>query len=379
MPQVIKREDPIEGASFSGFYRSCFIQLEVYRDRPAPACAFLFSLAFWSAAICRLYWPQLADPRVASACLEPEVFLSPTTVEWRRYILHGLWPVEPSYLRSFLVSLALIVQGYTVEYEIGTMSYMGHLAGAHLACAFVLLRFNLVLCYTSVETALVALAVVMHRVNPKIHSDGLDPSIRVSFTVEPRWHMWIVQVLLLITASSFPAAVMSHSVGLLVGALLCVRDPEAWQDMWQALRRGSPTIGYTLHVVLLLFSITFMPTSMQALPSDLPSALADGRAFSWSWWQASAPASLPLLHMGVAGQMAPQAFYLMRLLIALAIPMLLSPFHAWLRIYAGACVILIMYAMTSTAWVYPHVGFLVLGYSVWAFWRLPSMYAGKYE
>lgn len=377
MPQVQRQEDPIEGASFSGFYRSCFVQMEVYRDRPAPTCAFLLSLAYWGAAICRICWPQLVDPRAASACLLPEAVFAPTAGEWRRYLLHGLWPVEPTYLRSFLVSVVLLLQGYTLEYEVGSFSFLGFLLAAHVVSAFVLLRFQFVACHVSLETALIALAVIMHRVNPKIHSDGLDPSLRVSFTVEPRWHMWIFQALLLLLAADFPATLVSHAVGLAIGLLLTLRDPESWQDIWHALQRGSPTIGYALHVVVFLFSITFMPTTMANLPADFLAAVVDGRAFSIGWWQASVLASQPLLHMALIGQVAPEALFLMKLLIALALPWLLSPFHTWLRGYAGGCVILMMYAMTSSVWRYPHVGFLALAYLVWAFWNLRGMRATK--
>merc|ERR1712113_247179 len=96
-----------------------------------------------------------------------------------------------------------------------------------------------------------------------------------------------------------------------------------------------------------------------------------------SWWRASVPSSAPLLHMALTGAAAGEALFICKLLIAFICPLLLSPFRMWTRAYAVACLLLSMYAMNSAEWRYPHVGFLSLLYSAWAFWKLPNMQFAK--
>lgn len=373
MSQVKREDDPIAGASWSGLWRSSMAQIEIYRGRPAPTCAFLLSLACWSAAVVRIWSPELSFPQGAGACLSREAMFAPSGLEWRRYGLHALWPLEPSYMRGFLTSIALLLEGYALEYEIGTPHFAALLLGTHVMASAALLRFGLTTCFTSLEPAIAGLAVATHRINPKIHTDGLDKSIRVPFAVEPRWHLWIVQSALLMLAVDFPRALLAHGVGYALGALCVLRDPEAVVEAFRAVRGGSTRIGYCIHVALLLFSIFFMPLSAEEYPADFFMALMDGRAFGWSWWRGAFPGTPPLIHLAFAGAVPPQALYLCKILITLAIPLLLSPFTMWVKGYSIGCVILVMYAMTSELWRLPHVGFVVLLYLAWAFWKLPNM------
>mmetsp|Transcript_28809 Transcript_28809/g.90805 ORF Transcript_28809/g.90805 Transcript_28809/m.90805 type:complete len:382 (+) Transcript_28809:83-1228(+) len=373
MPEVVRREEPIEAFSPSGLWRTTVVQMEVYRDRPAPACALLLFLAAFSASVYRLCRPEMVDPQVAGACLPWDALFVPHPSKWQRYLLHAIWPLEPGYIRAFLTNTVLIVEGYALEYEVGTAHFAGLLVGLHLASAAILLHFRFTLCHLSLEPVLVALAAVMHRVNPKLHSDGLDKSIRVPFPVEPRWHLWIILGVILLTSANFPQALAAHGVGLAAGAICAFRDPEVWQGSLEALQARSFTVGAGVHVALFMFLILFMPLTAKELPADVLSALLDGRALTLGWWRMAVPSSAPALHLALAGQLAGEALFICKLMIISACPLLLSPFRIWARFYAGACVLLLMYSMNSPEWQYPHVGFLALAYLAWAFWKLPNV------
>lgn len=372
MPEVIKKADPIHPFSFSSSWRTSMALMEVFRDRPAPAFAFLLALITWIAAAYRQIWPDLADPTASGACLFPDVLFNPHADEWRRYLLHPLWPLEPGYIRSGFSAAALLLEGYTLEHEVGTLHFAAVFLGLHIAASAVLLYFRLVICHVSLEPALAALAVVMHRVNPKVHTDGLDKSIQVEFTVEPRWHLWVLQSLLLLMTENFPAGLVAHGAGVAVGLAMALRDPEVWVEGWRAASARTFRAGAVVHVALLLFALVFMPLTASAVPGDLPEALFDGRLLQRSYWKASCPGSPALLHLALLGQMSAESLFLCKLVISFAFPLLLTPFRLWSKFYAGACLLLAMYAMNSPVWKYPHAGFLVLLYLVWAFWTLPG-------
>lgn len=377
MPERIQREEPIAPLSLSSAWRTTMALMEVFRDRPAPAFAFLLALAGWAAAVCRAIWAELGDPAAAGACLSPAALFAPQAAQWRRYALHVFWPLDPSYSRGLLTSAALLLLGYTLEHEVGTAHFAALFLGLHAVGAALLLHYRLLLCFTSSEAALAALAVVAHRVNPKVHTDGLDSSLRVPFAVEPRWHLWLLQSGLLLLAGDFPTALAVHCAGFVAGGALALRDPEVWLAAWRAGRHRSWGLVASMHVALLLFGLVFMPLTAQAFPADLLQALLDGRAWHRRWWQAAMPGSPPLLHLALARQLSAEALFICKLAISFALPLLLSPLRLWSRFYAGACMLLAMYAMNSPAWRYPHVGFLALLYLMVAFWKLPEWAGAK--
>eukprot|EP00927_Polykrikos_kofoidii_P054200 TRINITY_DN48656_c0_g1_i1.p1 TRINITY_DN48656_c0_g1~~TRINITY_DN48656_c0_g1_i1.p1 ORF type:complete len:380 (-),score=46.11 TRINITY_DN48656_c0_g1_i1:227-1366(-) len=379
MPQVVQQEEPIEAFSLTGLWRSSLAQMEVFRERPAPTCVFTLCLACWSAALYRIWNPLQTDPDVAGVCLVRDAVFSPHSSEWKRYLLHVVWPFEATYIRGFFMSLALLLEGYAFEYEVGTQYFAAVMVGCHASASAILLYFRFTVCHVSLEAVIAALAVLMHRANPKIHTDGVDKSIRVPFAIEPRWHLWMVEVVLLLLANDFSGALVTHGVGYAVGAVCVFRDPEVLLGALGALRRGSPRVGYIIHIALFLFAVFFMPITAAEYPTDVVSALLDGRALRWAWWQSAVPSSPPLLHLALVGLAGPEALFLMKLLIVSVLPLLFSPFSAWLRVYSVACVILVMYVMNMAVWRFPHIGFCVLLYLVWAFWKLPNMKALKYD
>ena len=82
---------------------------------------------------------------------------------------------------------------------------------------------------------------------------------------------------------------------------------------------------------------------MPEAPSELLSAALSGAL-------GQLPASLPLLHMAMRQQMAPEAFYIAKLLLSFLLPLLFSSLRNWPKVYAVFIVLLIMYSMNSPVW-----------------------------
>mmetsp|Transcript_24649 Transcript_24649/g.55530 ORF Transcript_24649/g.55530 Transcript_24649/m.55530 type:complete len:386 (-) Transcript_24649:53-1210(-) len=378
MPQVVHRseEEDIPPLSLSGVWRSVAVQLEVYKDRPAPSCAFSLALLAWLAAIYRLLRADLPPPGPAGICLDPAAIRFVQGFEAKRWLVHALWPLEPGFVRGFLSSAMLLVLGYSLEYELGSAHFFGLLVGLQIGAGFLLLHFRFLMCLTSLEPALAGLAVVMHRVNPKVHSDGLGTSLKLPFEVEPRWHVWVLLGLLLMQATDFPNALVAHAAGLFLGTVVVFREPEVWGCAWKAVVSRSFSCGATAHMVLFVFTILFMPLTVPEAPAELlalfQAALASGQVLRPSWWKDSIPSSLPLVHMAMSEQLAPEALYIVRFLLSIALPLLLSSMRMWTRMYSVFIAILLMYSMTGPVWRYPHWGFISLVYLAISFWKLPN-------
>eukprot|EP00929_Paragymnodinium_shiwhaense_P108479 TRINITY_DN74794_c0_g1_i1.p1 TRINITY_DN74794_c0_g1~~TRINITY_DN74794_c0_g1_i1.p1 ORF type:complete len:380 (-),score=52.38 TRINITY_DN74794_c0_g1_i1:148-1287(-) len=377
MSEVRQAEDPIQPFSLTGLWRSILSMMDIFRERPAPACAFILCLLSWAASLYRIFNPQWTEAELAGACLTRDVLFGLQAAEWRRFALHIFWPLEAGYVRGFFLSAAMIIQGYALEYEVGTPHFTAMLLGCHAVASATLLYFRLSICDVSLEPSLAALAIVIHRINPKVHTNGLDKAVRLPWAIEPRWHIWLIEVILLLSAGNFPRALAVHFSGYLAGALLMLREPDLLFDAWHSVKTGSERIGFAVHVTLLIFALFFMPVSAQEYPSDIIFALCDGRALRLAWWSEAVPASPPLLHMGLAGLAASEATYICKLMITMALPLLVSPLRLWLKFYAVGCVLLAMYCMNSNGWRFPHIGFVVIVYLAWAFWKLPSMQTVK--
>ncbi|CAE7423811.1 unnamed protein product [Symbiodinium sp. CCMP2456] len=334
-------EEDIPPLSLSGVWRSVAVQLEVYKERPAPSCAFSLVLLTWVAALYRILRTDFPPPGPAGLCMDPAAVRFAQGFEAKRWLLHALWPLEPGYLRGFLSSSLLLVLGYSLEYELGSAHFCGLLLGLQIGAAFLLLHFRFSMCVISLEPAMAGLAVIAHRVNPKVHSDGLGAALKLPFEVEPRWHIWVLLGLLLMQAGDFPNALVVHAAGLLLGAVVVMREPEVWGDAWRALVGRSFTCGAVAHIVLFVFTIVFMPLTVPEAPADMlalfQAALADGRLFKLSWWRDSIPSSLPLLHMAISGQLGGEALYICRFLLSIALPLLLSSMRMWAVAQEGLC------------------------------------------
>lgn len=368
---VQQEEEHVSGLSPTSFWRSTLAQLHVYPDRPAPTCCFLLLLATWAAGLYRMFAPEAVSPQDAGVCLLPQALFRPSLGEWFRYMLHAFWPMEPGLLRGALTSTLLVLQGYACEYEMGTSRFVGLLVCSHGLAAALLLYLRLTVCFVSLDAALAGMALVCHRVNPKIHTNGLDPAVRLPFAVEPRWHIWALLALKLLAADNFPYALATYGAGLLAGGLCLAREPQAWSDVRSAFRRRSAKIGLVVHVAGLMFVMVFVPLTLpESVLPNVYYALTSGSALDVAWWR-SLPSSPPLLHLSLMGVLGGELPFIVRLLFALSVPLLLSPFLLWSKVYAGACVLILMYTMNSGVWGCPHLGFVSLVYFVWAFWKLP--------
>lgn len=62
------------------------------------------------------------------------------------------------------------------------------------------------------------------------------------------------------------------------------------------------------------------------------------------------PASMPLAHMAMSQQLAPEALYIAKLLLSFALPLLFSSLRVWAKVYSVFLVMLIMYSMNSPVW-----------------------------
>ena len=169
--QVVHRseKEDIPCLSFSGLYRSCLVQLEVYKQRPATF-GFLLALCTWLAAVYRALSP------VGAVCLDVHTLFGQIDSSW---LLHLLWPLEPSLLRSVLSSTLLLTLSYNLEHELGTAHFVALLLGLQYGSAVLLLHLNLLRCLSSLEPCFAGLAMVMQRVNPKVHSDGLQEALKL--------------------------------------------------------------------------------------------------------------------------------------------------------------------------------------------------------
>ncbi|CAK0859661.1 unnamed protein product [Prorocentrum cordatum] len=355
----VRREEPISPLSLAGAWRSAAASLEVYKGRPPPTCdslppPVLLCLATWAAAGYRLVLhPAAGDPAAFGACLTADALFAPRPAELRRYLLHALWPLEAGYARGFLASAALLVQGFALESQEGTAAFALQLAGLHTAAAALLLGLGASACQVSLEPALAGLAVVIHAANPKVHTDGLERSLRVPFAIEPRWHTWLLGALLLLAAGNFPRALAAHAVGLALGGLCVLREePLAgpWRQAWQAVRQRSFGCGALVHLGLLLFALLAAPFAAE-----------EGLG-----------GTAPLLHLAVSGQVPPQALLTCKVMLSCAVPLALSPLRIWVRLYAVGCALLAMSGMNSPAWRggNPHLGLALLVYLTCGFWCL---------
>lgn len=371
MVQVRQVEEPIAPVSFQGVLRSCAVQFRVYQERDPPVFAFCLGLCIWTVAALRMFGFVQASNE--SICLHSNAVVFPNASEWRRYLGHAVWPMEPGYVRNFLVSTILIMQGYSLEYQIGTLHFATLFILFQGICSLVLLHFRFATCLLSIEPALAGMLVVMHRENPGIHSDSFDKGEKVPWTIEPRWHVWILFLFLHWASADYASALACHVVGAGAGLLVALREPQAWAWAFKTMIYRPPGFGLGVHFTLFFFSVLFIPLTTQTLPQDLLGAIMDGRVFSGQYWSAvNAGASLPLLHMALAGMVAPQVLFILKTLIGLGPVLVLSTVHGWFKFYTLFLFITLMYCMNTPFWQYPHAGFLLLPYFMWAFWALPG-------
>merc|ERR1719369_1305083 len=100
-------------------------------------------------------------------------------------------------------------------------------------------------------------------------------------------------------------------------------------------------------MALFIFALLYMPLTAQAFPENPIPAVLDGRIFQSAWRKSFFPGSPALLPLGLAGALSPEAMFICKIAISMMVPLLLTPWRIWVRLYSGACVLLAMYSMNS--------------------------------
>jgi len=277
------------------------------------------------------------------------------------------FPVEQGFFRGLMTSTILVIEGYSLEYTIGTQRFAALFLLFHLLSAAILLWLQLLPCVVSLEAALSAMAIVMHCENPGIHTHGMRDSVKVPFVVESRWHVWMLIAAAELWTSGFVYSVWLHAVGLIVGAIYVLRDRELVFALLSMIRRRSPRVGRALYVSVLFFVMSYVPLMMLG-PYTGPTQAILTLCAEWNAMYASPP----LLPLVFANALGPEPLFICKLLIVCAPGLLLSPFVMWTRFYASACVLLTMYTMGSQGFNFPHLSFLVLVCLAWVFWNSPN-------
>lgn len=327
MAEYRAHEDPTSPLSLQGVAKSSFVLMSLFKERSAPQIAFGLAITLWVCFFC-----------IEPACLSPDDLRAPID-NWKTWILHAFAP--RSFLRTSLLGTLLLTFGYSCEDRIGMIHFLGLFISMHYLLASILLYFNLTLCFYGLETTLVALAPVFHKLNPVFHSDSVSKNIKVPFVIEPRWHYWILIFILMWTRSPFNAeAIYSYFTGLAAGTLYVFRQPDAWNVklnlMWPKL-------------IFYFLAVLFVPVTTYELGVwDGPTTIllsqtgflgAGSSVVSWSY------SLLPLCTLACAYDM----FWIPKV------------------VYSVSSALLAMYSMNSQAWSYPGPGFLAFGLLVIAF------------
>jgi len=334
----------------------------------APSFCFLFALAIWVMFLF-VNFVRRMEPGEAygSFCLPLDLLIKPNASDWSRYVLHIL-VVDGSWFRTWLMSTSVMILGYCLELQVGTTSFYLMFLALHLLSTVGSLFLKLTGCVASFETTMTALAVAMHWENPQIHAHAVDPGIRVPFVIEPRWHLWILEMLMVMTCPRGPvAALQLRGLGLLVGLFWVLREPAAWSGMME-FAWSKPRRMFLLNVALLLAGTAYLPLSFTELSwEQFSGASSDGRLLQWTWWQ-QLPSTPPLLGLN------PPTDFVLSAVFGSSVMVFLSPEQiGWGSYYAYALLILVISAMCLPFWHLPHLGFFIVLYLIYGF------YAGPYE
>lgn len=140
---------------------------------------------------------------------------------------------------------------YTYEQAIGTTLFMTRFLTTHVVLLAILGFLELEQeSFKGCEPTLVTLACLLHFENPKVAPQAVqDQFVQVrAFTVEPRWHCWVLCALLLIFGSPLFGGVIpwstllaQYTVAVACGTLWAVRYPSvrlggscwSWWSSWE--------------------------------------------------------------------------------------------------------------------------------------------------
>ncbi|CAD7950708.1 unnamed protein product [Amoebophrya sp. A120] len=290
-------------------------------------------------------------------------------------ILHWFVPYS-GFLRTCLIGSMLIIFGYTYESLIGTSTFLKRFLGLHAAMVafqsyFRLTDFELsvtpeggaspIPILRGIEPTLVCLQCLYHFQNPKIAPSQIrDEFLQMqTFTVEPRWHGWLLLMLLLFTAQ-WPLTLGKYTLGLVLGVVYVIRYPSTW-PLTRTLFQKERT--FLLMLALQTASLVYLPITAQRLPDTSAAPIA-------SVVEATLRSPhLSYLSLGSYAEPMPQAYFLIQFslgFIPLAIT-LVQRFPCIKGMYALICVLLAMYIMNTSSWNYVNTGFVGLLYAAYGF------------
>ncbi|CAD7948377.1 unnamed protein product [Amoebophrya sp. A25] len=292
----------------------------------------------------------------------------PDDIDWSGAALHWIKPYC-GFLRTCLIGSVLLIYGYTYEALIGTAAFLMNFLLLHAFAIGLTAWFDLERyvggAIFGLECTLVAMQCLYHEQNPKIGPHQIrDDFLQVKlFTLEPRWHVWWLLVLLLLTGQTapWPLVLAKYSVGLAMGTLQVARYPTTWPHIQSLFARNGQ---FAFCLLLFALSLVYLPLTAVEPPSSIP-GLLEG---------AFGTPQLSLVSIGTFLEPMPEAYFVIKFTLAL-LPMIVcltvndqTGGFAWIKkAYGVTSMILAMYAMNTKVWNYVNSGFLGLLLCVYGF------------
>lgn len=213
---------------------------------------------------------------------------------------------------------------------------------------------------TGVEPTFAFMACLMHRENPKVAPEAVSDDFfkSISFRVEPRWHVWVLLMILAITGNHpWSLTIAKLALGILVGTLKEIRWPSVWPSIKQLFYYK---MKFILTLALYVMSTAVWPiTAAEFDPVGLisdPSKFYTVNQFAY-------------MQICIWREPVPEAFFLLRLSYVLIPISSLGAFDLELmpKIYCAICVLLLMSVMNTQSWGALDVGFIGLLYCIYGF------------
>eukprot|EP00451_Oxyrrhis_marina_P003946 CAMPEP_0204263274 /NCGR_PEP_ID=MMETSP0468-20130131/8236_1 /ASSEMBLY_ACC=CAM_ASM_000383 /TAXON_ID=2969 /ORGANISM="Oxyrrhis marina" /LENGTH=384 /DNA_ID=CAMNT_0051238031 /DNA_START=8 /DNA_END=1162 /DNA_ORIENTATION=+ len=355
-------EDPIDALSPSGVVKSSFCLMYLWRVGKAPVFTVLLNTAIWGNYLYRIFMEPASKEQV---CLLPDLLYAPNPGDWPRYL--GYFLFTPNFVRTVHVTSFLGALGYTLERDrMGTFMYSALFVILSACIPAVCFFLNISNCMAGLESTAFAVAVVTHHQNILVRSDGVDKGVQVPFDIEPRWHIWAIAGLMLIFAE--PGEACELVVGMVLGLIWVLKDPEVWGQLASSLKPARRHIALT--TVLYVVGMFVAPLSVLQIQFDGNIDVAN-----WSWWTTTFP-STPSLGKIVAE--APNAvgreLCILAKIVTIALPMIaMSERTHYACALVLPLVLMIMYVMQTAFFHIPHLGYVLLVAVAYRAWYTPQV------
>lgn len=291
----------------------------------------------------------------------------------KQIMLHPFAYCGFTFFRNCMVSAVMMIYGYQWEYYLGTGAFLTRFVTIHAILIGFFSYFELeIMSIGGIEPTLVALQCIFHLENSVIPNTLVNEEFLQiqTFTVEPRWHAWILLFKMLLAGDAigrpWTLHLFKYLTGMWIGVLYVIRYPRVWRGISQYLQEGGrKSRGGNSRFLGLLF---LYYVALCYLPFTQPSLSMDPR--DWLMNQ-----KLSLYSVVTYVEPLPEALYLMRFSIAFLPFSVLWQHHgagfAWVaRMHAIIALFLVMYSMNLQTWQYINSGFLLFGYVIWNLFTL---------